>query len=603
MWVVVSFGAMDQMRRQEKRVLLTFTLMLAFFATGFGSYLVRTDFMQGKTYNQLIPAEDGSLIGVKITVPNSATSDEPVPLVLLIHGLSGSKEMMQSLATELLRQGIGSIAIDLPGHGETTSTLSLGGFNKTSTDIQGVLNHANDLRLFDFSRMAIIGHSLGASVSMYEATRHPDRYQSVVIIGNAGTFSEGLDSPFDLANKTNPKNVLVVIGQQDQLIDIEIARKALGRLVSDSKMNVDERYGDFESGTARKLVTPIADHLLEPYEPSAVHEILSWILTSFNMKFHQKFPLYFLNELFSLIQIVTFIVLILAMWMTVNEITRILGILITKRKPSSGGSLGKSFSSVLFIAFSIGFPTFYFVGGLIGTILLFLPGTSLISMILPSLATGMLIWFLGIGLMILTLFRWYGKETFVMALRDFVDSMTDMTRLKFKVLLAFIMFLFVALLVLIQQWLFHQDLRIYMPFLRISADWRRWLAFVTLAVILTPIFGLEHQFHQFWIITAPNAISSKHSKKAFFVAFVKIFGARSGILLALGLLQYLVKDIFGPLSFVTMLSIPIVFLLALLTIFNVIALISNRSSDEVGIVLGLIVGLIIGMNLPYIAAS
>src|SRR4051794_24583114 len=49
--------------------------------------------------------------------------ETPVPAVLLLHGLTSRKEdMASSIGHALLQRGVASLAIDLPLHGQRTST-------------------------------------------------------------------------------------------------------------------------------------------------------------------------------------------------------------------------------------------------------------------------------------------------------------------------------------------------------------------------------------------------------------------------------------------------------------------------------------------------
>ncbi|MBD3204822.1 alpha/beta hydrolase, partial [Candidatus Bathyarchaeota archaeon] len=66
-----------------------------------------------------IPYGDTHLKAV-LYYPKSAT--EPLPGVVLAHGISNSKETMTGIALELSKRGIAALSLDLVGHGASKAT-------------------------------------------------------------------------------------------------------------------------------------------------------------------------------------------------------------------------------------------------------------------------------------------------------------------------------------------------------------------------------------------------------------------------------------------------------------------------------------------------
>ncbi|HEY0996866.1 MAG TPA: hypothetical protein VGD77_12805, partial [Gemmatimonadaceae bacterium] len=70
---------------------------------------------------------DGEEVPAILLLPASARA---VPAALLLHGYTSRKERMaESLGMALLRQGIASLSIDLPLHGEREGEGGLGGMS------------------------------------------------------------------------------------------------------------------------------------------------------------------------------------------------------------------------------------------------------------------------------------------------------------------------------------------------------------------------------------------------------------------------------------------------------------------------------------------
>jgi predicted dienelactone hydrolase len=61
---------------------------------------------------------DHALVG-RLYIPDQTKT--PYPTIILWHGVSSSKEMMEPLAIELARQGIAALAFDAGGFGESSA--------------------------------------------------------------------------------------------------------------------------------------------------------------------------------------------------------------------------------------------------------------------------------------------------------------------------------------------------------------------------------------------------------------------------------------------------------------------------------------------------
>lgn len=67
-------------------------------------------------------------LAATIYKPLTATTDQPAPAVLLLHGYQNDKGAVSSLATELAKRGYVVMAIDQYGHGDTTVGMAARGF-------------------------------------------------------------------------------------------------------------------------------------------------------------------------------------------------------------------------------------------------------------------------------------------------------------------------------------------------------------------------------------------------------------------------------------------------------------------------------------------
>ena len=105
------------------------------------------------------------------------------PVVLLIHGLGGTRATWNPVIEELARTHT-VIAPDLPGHGQSdppAGDYSLGAHASALRDLLVALR---------LPPATVIGHSLGGGVAMQTAYQFPERVQRLVLISSGGLGTE-----------------------------------------------------------------------------------------------------------------------------------------------------------------------------------------------------------------------------------------------------------------------------------------------------------------------------------------------------------------------------------------------------------------------------
>jgi pimeloyl-ACP methyl ester carboxylesterase len=104
--------------------------------------------------------------------------------VLLVHGIGSSMDTWADIPDRLSAQGIRVVAVDLPGHGESSKgkgDYSLGSLASTLRDL---------LDRLGIDRVHLVGHSLGGGVSMQFAYQFPTRVESMVLESSGGLGEE-----------------------------------------------------------------------------------------------------------------------------------------------------------------------------------------------------------------------------------------------------------------------------------------------------------------------------------------------------------------------------------------------------------------------------
>ena len=104
-------------------------------------------------------------------------------IILLIHGFGANKDSWNRFARHLTDK-FRVIALDLPGHGDSSSRL------ENRYDIQ---SQAHRLALFvnsmGLERFHIFGSSMGGMISIYYTHQHPDHIRTLGLMSSAGVLS------------------------------------------------------------------------------------------------------------------------------------------------------------------------------------------------------------------------------------------------------------------------------------------------------------------------------------------------------------------------------------------------------------------------------
>ena len=181
-----------------------------------------------------------------LLLPAGASAERRVPGVVLLHGYSSHKEQMAgSIGRVLLRHGIGSLAIDLPLHGERAGHdggMSSAEFRNPlalAKRWRAAMNEARVALRFlaerdevDASRLAIVGYSMGSFLGVLIAAE--ERKVRALVLAAGGDLPSG--TPFERLVRTlaDPlrairhyagRPLLMVHGRRDRTVTPEQAER------------------------------------------------------------------------------------------------------------------------------------------------------------------------------------------------------------------------------------------------------------------------------------------------------------------------------------------------------------------------------------------
>jgi uncharacterized protein len=156
----------------------------------------------------------------------------PRPAVLLLHGFSSSKERMaQAIGRALLARGIGSLALDLPFHGERVSAsggipknplVLVGAWRSAVSEVREAVDWLGQREEVDAGRLGVLGYSLGGFLALMTAADEP-RLRAVALAA-AGDLPDQtpyaamvrkLVDPPGAARRLDGRPLLLVNGRND----------------------------------------------------------------------------------------------------------------------------------------------------------------------------------------------------------------------------------------------------------------------------------------------------------------------------------------------------------------------------------------------------
>lgn len=169
-------------------------------------------------------------------------SDDPVPAVLLLHGLSSSKERLaDTMGRALAAKRIASLAIDLPLHGTRDDAI----IDEARSNPLGLVKHwkaalaeARDAIAWlgqhgaiDKARLGVSGYSLGSYVALQTAAA--EKHVGAVIIAAGGDLPATpwtrmmrfISDPLKSVRSLKGRPLLMLHGKRDRTIKPEQAQR------------------------------------------------------------------------------------------------------------------------------------------------------------------------------------------------------------------------------------------------------------------------------------------------------------------------------------------------------------------------------------------
>lgn len=269
----------QEKKRRVKQLLPLIVLAVVVVQMALSSASLRAQMLQGvQTEEVAVRALDGARLRCIVYKPMHATGK--LPAVIVVHGLGASSDTMNALSTELARNGVLVLALNYRGHDGSEGGVNYIGdpiaAPNISNDLVASLEYLNTRGDVDPQRVGVIGYSMGSRAALRLGLLVPT-VNPVVMIGPYFAWEIGG------VNTTRPKNLLIVVGENDIITPPSLAQLLFGYATfSSGKPN--EVFGSLRDGTGRKLViVPGVDHYSVVLAKQTIEEVVSWVLASFGM--------------------------------------------------------------------------------------------------------------------------------------------------------------------------------------------------------------------------------------------------------------------------------------------------------------------------------
>lgn len=208
-------------------------------------------------------------------LPEPPGAEAAAPVVLLVHGYTTDRASLSVLARRLALGGYAALAIDVRGHGANRNPFSQDPEGSgLFEDLAAAADWLRGSSFVDGSRLAVLGHSMGAGAALRFAERDAGIDAAVMLSGG-----------WALLGPHRPPNAFFLYAERDPAGIRAAAPAVAARLAGVPAVNDGERYGDFASREAvRSLELPGNDHSTIVWSKAGAREVLAWLDASFGVK-------------------------------------------------------------------------------------------------------------------------------------------------------------------------------------------------------------------------------------------------------------------------------------------------------------------------------
>lgn len=134
-------------------------------------------------------------------------SGEKCPIAIILHGIGDHKAtpFMSTVSDSLLNKGIGTLRIDLNGHGESDGNFTDMTISSEAADAIAAVHFAKQLP--EAARILLIGHSQGGVASILAAGKIGNEIDNLVLLAPAIVLKDGAKNGNILGGEFDPNHL------------------------------------------------------------------------------------------------------------------------------------------------------------------------------------------------------------------------------------------------------------------------------------------------------------------------------------------------------------------------------------------------------------
>lgn len=115
----------------------------------------------------------GQQLAAWLALPGNAAANDPVPVVVALHGWGANASTLSPMVAPLVRAGMAVLLFDATNHGQSSSE-DFSSLPRFAEDLAAVRACLREMPSLDATRCALLGHSVGAAAVLLHAARHDD---------------------------------------------------------------------------------------------------------------------------------------------------------------------------------------------------------------------------------------------------------------------------------------------------------------------------------------------------------------------------------------------------------------------------------------------
>ncbi|MFR9216461.1 MAG: alpha/beta hydrolase [Ruthenibacterium sp.] len=197
---------MEKTKRRRSAVFWLCIALVLCLISAIGASLVQSDFGKVDVQDLRIVVDDGYVINGQIYIPENASAENPVPLVIVSHGSFNNFEMQDLNMVELSRRGFAVISSDAYRHGSSSIEVLPG---DEYANMWHLIDYATASYSFiDPEKIGVSGHSMGGMIASATVQHYfeqearglgENKVAAILDVGYDGQYVpyefEGIDEP------------------------------------------------------------------------------------------------------------------------------------------------------------------------------------------------------------------------------------------------------------------------------------------------------------------------------------------------------------------------------------------------------------------------